>query len=422
MWTIDNGALAELTELGLPRRGDVDAALATRTPDEPATIIYTSGTTGRPKGCVLTHANLVFETASVLEAEPSVVNEHTTSVLFLPLAHVFARVLQMVLVATRARIGYCGDASALTRAMQMMHPSLVVAVPRVFEKLINTATQRATADGRGAAFAKALTVAQKYSEGRDSGHIGLGLRLQHALFSRLVYSKIHATLGGSLKWAVSGGAPLGERLGHAFRGLGITILEGYGLTETTAGASINRPQYHPGPAMKVGSVGRPVPGTSARIAADGEVQLLGPNIFKGYWNNPDATRDTFTQDGWFRTGDLVSRDADGYYWFRGRLKEIIIRGGSNISPQEVEDALYSHPAVHEAAVVGVPHAVWGEVVAAVVAVREGMTVSEGELRTHVKQTLADYKVPEHIHFLPVLPKGPTGKVQRRAIKETLLQH
>jgi long-chain acyl-CoA synthetase len=352
-WVIDDGALETISGLAAGTSADVDTALASRSPEDAATIIYTSGTTGRPKGCVLTHANLLFETHAVLEAEPTVVNERTTCVLFLPLAHVFARVLQAVLITARSRIGYCSDTAALTSAMQAMHPSLIVAVPRVFEKLINTATARAAAAGKGPLFERATATARSYSEAHDAGGVGLGLRLRHAVFDRLVYRKLRATLGGRLQWAVSGGAPLGVRLGHVFRGMGITVLEGYGLTETTAGASINRPHYPSGPGIKVGTVGRALPGTSMRIADDGEVQLLGPNIFREYWNNLEATRSVKTEDGWFRTGDLGAIDADGFLSITGRAKEIIVTaGGKNVAPAVLEDPMNASFLVSMSMVVG----------------------------------------------------------------------
>ncbi|MBU6212982.1 MAG: long-chain fatty acid--CoA ligase [Actinomycetales bacterium] len=353
IWTIEEGALAEIRALASADSPDIDAALHTRGLDDPATLIYTSGTTGRPKGCVLTHRNMVYETHAVLEAEPTVVNEHTRSVLFLPLAHVFARVLQAVLIATRARIGYCSDVAALTDAMKAQRPTLIVAVPRVFEKLINTAAHRAAEAGKSAIFDRAVAAACDYSRARDAGRIGLALRLRHALFDRLVYGKLRATLGGDLQWAVSGGAPLGERLGHAFRGMGITVLEGYGLTETTAGTTVNRPQHPAGPGLRIGTVGRPVPGTAVRIADDGEVQLLGPHIFREYWNNPAATADTFTPDGWFRTGDLGSLDDDGFLRITGRAKELIVTaGGKNVAPAVLEDPINASFLVAMSMVVG----------------------------------------------------------------------
>lgn len=350
-WIIESGALDELARIG----ADVDAqtAVATRGPDDIATIIYTSGTTGRPKGCSLTHRNLIFEVQSVMEAEPEAVNAETTTVLFLPLAHVFARALQAVMFCVRAEVGYCGDASALPKAMQAMHPTLIVAVPRVFEKVMNTATQRATESGKGAIFEKAMQTAYAYSRSRRSGSVGLALRLRHLLFSRLVFSKLRHNLGGNLRWAVSGGAPLGERLGHIYDGMGVTILEGYGLTETTAGASINRPRHPRGPGIKIGSVGRPVPGTSIRIAPDGEVQVFGPNVFKGYWNNPDATAATMTADGWFRTGDLGALDDDGFLRITGRAKELIVTaGGKNVAPAVLEDPINASFLVSMSMVVG----------------------------------------------------------------------
>jgi len=302
---------------------------------------------------VLTHRNMVYETHAVLEAEPTVVNEHTRSVLFLPLAHVFARVLQAVLVAARARIGYCSDVAALTDAMKALRPTLIVAVPRVFEKLINTAAHRAAEAGKSAIFDRAVATAGDYSRGLDAGRLGLSLRLRHSLFNRLVYGKLRATLGGDLQWAVSGGAPLGERLGHAFRGMGITVLEGYGLTETSAGSTVNRPHHPAGPGLRIGTVGRPVPGTAVRIAEDGEVQLLGPHIFREYWNNPAATADTFTADGWFRTGDLGSLDDDGFLRITGRAKELIVTaGGKNVAPAVLEDPINASFLVAMSMVVG----------------------------------------------------------------------
>lgn len=352
-WVISEGALDTIAGLARGTSADPSAAVAMRGPDDVATVIYTSGTTGRPKGCALTHRNLIFEVQSVMEAEPEAVNDQTTTVLFLPLAHVFARVLQAVMFCVRAEVGYCGDASALPRAMQAMHPTLIVAVPRVFEKVMNTATQKAQEAGKGAIFERAMQTAYAFSRARAQGRVGLGVRARHALFSRLVYSKLRHTLGGNLRWAVSGGAPLGERLGHVYDGMGVTILEGYGLTETTAGASINRPRHPRGPGIKIGSVGRPVPGTSIRIAEDGEVQLFGPNIFKGYWNNPDATAQAMTSDGWFRTGDLGTLDTDGFLRITGRAKELIVTaGGKNVAPAVLEDPINASFLVSSAMVVG----------------------------------------------------------------------
>ena len=350
-WIIEDGALDDLARIGAGT--DPQSAVATRSPEDVATIIYTSGTTGRPKGCALTHRNLIFEVQSVMEAEPEAVNADTTTVLFLPLAHVFARALQAVMFCVRAEVGYCGDASALPKAMQAMHPTLIVAVPRVFEKVMNTATQKATESGKGAIFEKAMQTAYAFSKAQRAGGVGFGLRLRHLLFSRLVYSKLRHSLGGNLRWAVSGGAPLGERLGHVYDGMGVTILEGYGLTETTAGASINRPRHPRGPGIKIGSVGRPVPGASIRIADDGEVQVFGPNVFQGYWNNADATAAAMTADGWFRTGDLGTLDADGFLRITGRAKELIVTaGGKNVAPAVLEDPINASFLVSMSMVVG----------------------------------------------------------------------
>jgi long-chain acyl-CoA synthetase len=350
VWQIEGGDLVTLAQQG---SGTTDEQLAARhrtlTSDTLATIIYTSGTTGRPKGCELTHGNFLFDVYSVSQgAAHDFLNEQGSTLLFLPLAHVFGRVIQLACFHNRARVGHTADIKNLVADLGVFKPTFLLAVPRIFEKVYNASKQKAHAAGKGSIFDKAEHVAISYSEALDSGGAGLALRAQHALFDKLVYSKLRAALGGRVEYCVSGSAPLGARLGHFFRGIGITILEGYGLTESSAGAALNFPK-----SLRIGSVGRPVPGASARIAANGEILLKGPHIFRGYYKNPAATREVFTDDGWFRSGDIGELDADGYLRITGRLKEIIVTaGGKNVAPAVLEDRLRAHPLVSQCLVVG----------------------------------------------------------------------
>ncbi|MEY5144842.1 MAG: hypothetical protein RL745_209 [Actinomycetota bacterium] len=355
VWCLDDGAMQHLADGG---RGVSDDALAlaraTANHDSIATVIYTSGTTGRPRGCTLTHGNLVFEVSTLLEAIPDAIPTDAVTVLFLPLAHVFARVLQATFLAQGAQIGYVSDVKQLLPALADLQPTIIVAVPRVFERLINTATHNAEVAGKSAIFAKALDAARDYSIAMDTGRISIGMRAKHALFDRLVYKKMRAVLGGRLTWVISGGAPLGSRLGHIFRGIGTTIYEGYGLTETSAGTSLNRGTAKMrNPHFTMGSVGRPVPGTSVRVAEDGELQLHGPHVFRGYWHNEEATAAAFTEDGWFRTGDLGHIDDNGFIHITGRAKEILVTaGGKNVAPAVLEDPINASFLVASSMVVG----------------------------------------------------------------------
>ena len=317
--------------------------------DDLATIIYTSGTTGRPKGCTLSHRNLYFNAANAVAAIPELFHEGATTLLFLPLAHSFARLIQNAVVRARCRMGHAPDVKNLVADLAGFQPTFVLAVPRVFEKVYNTARQRAHADGRGAIFDRAEGVAVAYSEALEQpGGPGLLLRLEHALFDRLVYGRLRGALGGRCRWAISGGAPLGRRLAHFYRGIGLTILEGYGLTETAPAAASNLPG-----AMRVGTVGRPQPGVTIRITDDGEILIKGDLVFQGYWNNPDATAEVLDADGWFHTGDLGELDDDGYLRITGRKKEIIVTaGGKNVAPAVLEDRLRGHPMVSQCIVVG----------------------------------------------------------------------
>ncbi|GAA3044392.1 AMP-dependent synthetase/ligase [Kitasatospora sp. NPDC006786] len=348
-WQIEAGAIAALAEAGQ----DVpDATIEERRriagPDDIATIVYTSGTTGRPKGCQLTHGNFLAECGNVVERLAPMFNTGESSVLlFLPLAHVFARLVEIAPAMAPIKLGHVSDIRDVTAELASFKPTLILGVPRVFEKVYNTARSKAQADGKGKIFDKASDTAIAYSRALDAGGPGLVLRLKHAVFDKLVYGKLRAALGGRASYAISGGAPLGERLGHFYRGIGFTVLEGYGLTETCAATAFN-----PWDKPKIGTVGQPVPGSSVRIAEDGEVFFKGPHVFTGYWNNPKATADTL-KDGWIATGDLGSLDSDGYLTITGRKKEIIVTaGGKNVAPAVIEDRIRAHALVGEVMVVG----------------------------------------------------------------------
>jgi long-chain acyl-CoA synthetase len=348
-WTIDNGDFDKLVEQGKGvDRAELDRRHGALTPDTLATIIYTSGTTGRPKGCELTHGNFLFDIASTTEGLHEFYNEQGSTLLFLPLAHVFGRIIQLGSTANRVTVAHSADVKNLLADLAAFKPTFLLSVPRVFEKVYNGAKQKAHADGKGKIFDLAEKVAISYSEALEKGSVSLPVKLQHALFDRLVYGKLRAALGGRVEYCVSGGAPLGARLGHFFRGIGVTILEGYGLTETSAGSTLNLPG-----AMKVGTVGRAIPGTTVRIAEDGEILLKGAQIFRGYYNNPKATKESLDPDGWFHSGDIGTLDADGYLKITGRKKELIVTaGGKNVAPAVLEDRLRAHPLVSQCIVVG----------------------------------------------------------------------
>ncbi|MBO1416213.1 long-chain fatty acid--CoA ligase, partial [Streptomyces sp. FH025] len=348
-WQIEGGAIAALAEAG---KDVPDATIHERRriagPDSVATIVYTSGTTGRPKGCQLTHGNFLAECGNVIERLAPLFRTGESSVLlFLPLAHVFARIVEIAPAMAPIKLGHVSDVRNVTAELAAFKPSLILGVPRVFEKVYNTARAKAQADGKGKIFDKAADTAIAYSRALDAGGPGLVLRVKHAVFDKLVYSKLRAALGGRATHAISGGAPLGERLGHFYRGIGFTVLEGYGLTETCAATAFN-----PWDKPKIGTVGQPVPGASVRIAEDGEVFFKGPHVFTGYWNNPQATAETL-KDGWIATGDLGSLDSEGYLTITGRKKEIIVTaGGKNVAPAVIEDRIRAHALVGEVMVVG----------------------------------------------------------------------
>ena len=349
LWQIENGALATLTALGAEvTDAAVDERRATLGPDSIATIVYTSGTTGRPKGCQLTHANFISELGNVItRLEPLFRTGESSVLLFLPEAHVLGRIAEIAAVMTPARLGHLPDIKDVVAELAAFRPTLILGVPRVFEKVYNSARAKAQAEGKGKIFDRAADVAIAYSRSLDKGAAPFTLKLQHKVFDRLVYSKLRAALGGRATHAISGGAPLGERLGHFFRGVGFTVLEGYGLTETCAATAFN-PHDEP----RIGSVGQPLPGSAIRIADDGEVLLKGPQVFTGYWENPTATAEAL-QDGWFSTGDVGRLDADGYLTITGRKKEIIVTaGGKNVAPAVIEDRIRAHPLIGECMVVG----------------------------------------------------------------------
>lgn len=349
-WVFEDGALEELAREGHSISDEqLEARRQTLNPDSLATIIYTSGTTGRPKGCMLTHGNFMFEIDQVVFGLPDVfLAPNSSTLLFLPIAHVFGRVIQLGCVRAGARLGHAADIKQLLPGLASFQPTFLLAVPRVFEKVYNSAQQKAQADGKGHIFDTAANVAIQYSESLDNGGPGLMLKLKHALFDKLVYVKLRHAMGGRMQWAVSGGAPLGARLGHFFRGIGVTILEGYGLTETSAASTVNRPS-----ALRIGSVGQPVPGAKVKIAEDGEILLGGGQIFIGYWNNPTATAEALEPDGWFHSGDIGEIDDDGFVTITGRKKELIVTAaGKNVAPAVLEDRLRANWLVSQCMVVG----------------------------------------------------------------------
>jgi long-chain acyl-CoA synthetase len=352
LWTIDPGekpgAVEALVAAGKDRD---DAEVADRRAglraDDVATIIYTSGTTGRPKGCVLTHRNILTDIGNAIPGLEALFHEGAASLLFLPLAHSFARLIQVGAMQARVTLGHTADVKQLMDDLASFQPTFILAVPRVFEKVFNAAKQKAHADGKGRIFDKAADVAIRWSEAQASGGPGLGLRTQHGVFERLVYGRLRAALGGRCEYAISGGAPLGLRLAHFFNGAGLLILEGYGLTETSPATAVNTPDH-----VKLGTVGRPIPSATVRIADNGEIMIGGDHVFREYWHNPEATKAAL-QDGYFLSGDLGEIDDDGYLRVTGRSKELIVTaGGKNVAPAVLEERIRAHALVSQSMVIG----------------------------------------------------------------------
>ena len=348
VWQLEGQGLDSLREAG---RGvsdeELEARRSTAGLQDVATIIYTSGTTGRPKGCELTHGNFVELSDNALAIIGEIVHEKAKTIMFLPLAHVFARYISVLAMAAGTTVAHTPDIKNLLADLQSYEPTFILAVPRVFEKVYNSALTKAEDGGKGAIFHRAAETAIAYSKASQDGRVGLGLKLRHALFDKLVYGKLRAAMGGHVAHAVSGGGPLGERLGHFFQGIGLQVLEGYGLTETTAPITVNTPSR-----IKIGSVGKPLPGNSVMIADDGEILAKGVCVMRGYYRREDLTAEAFT-DGWFHTGDIGQIDDEGFVWITGRKKEIIVTaGGKNVIPALLEDQIRADALVSQVLVVG----------------------------------------------------------------------
>ncbi len=430
VWTIDEGGVEALETAGeTVSDARLEAARSTLTSASVATLIYPSGTTGRPKGCRLTHGNFRAELGGALEVLPALFEPDDASTrLFLPLAHVFARIIQVGAIRSGATLSHTADVKDLVAHLGEVQPTFVLAVPRVFEKVFNSASASAYADGKGPVFDRAVATAIAYSRALDAKRgPGPVLRAKHAVFDRLVYGRLRAALGGRAAWAVSGGAPLGERLAHFYRGIGVTILEGYGLTETTAAVCVNTPTD-----QRIGTVGRAFPGTEVRSAEDGELLVRGPQVFDGYWQDDEASAAALDADGWFATGDLGDVDDDGYVRITGRKKEIIVTaGGKNVAPAVLEDRVRAHPFVSQCLVVGDGK----PFVAALVTIdREAWTgrLDDPELETAVQKAVDDANAQvsqaESIRKFVILPEDwteengyltPSFKVKRTAVLRDL---
>ncbi|WP_405718601.1 AMP-dependent synthetase/ligase [Streptomyces sp. NBC_00046] len=360
LWQLDAGAVSELTDAG----ADVEDEVVHRhrravTPESVATVIYTSGTTGHPKGCVLTHANFMFETDTMVARWRSVFHskpgDEAATLLFLPLAHVFGRMVEVAAIRGRVKLGHQPELSAraLMPDLVSFRPTFILAVPYIFEKVFDAARRKAEAEGRIGPFDKAVDIAVKYAEALEARAFGTGpgpsagLRMQHQFFDKVVYKKVRDAMGGRIRHAMSGGSGMERQLGLFFGGAGVTVYEGYGLTESTAAATANPPER-----TRYGTVGLPIPGTTVHIAEDGEVWLHGGNVFGGYLGDPKAT-DAVLREGWLATGDLGSLDEDGYLTITGRKKEILVTsGGKSVSPTGLEERVRAHPLVSQCIVVG----------------------------------------------------------------------
>ncbi|WP_394552161.1 AMP-dependent synthetase/ligase [Agromyces sp. MMS24-JH15] len=350
VWQVDLGDLDKLAAAGadVPDE-EIERRRRLAVGDDLATIIYTSGSTGKPKGCVLTHSNFVELSRNAALALQEVVLDPNgaSTLLFITTAHVFARFISVLCVHAGVRVGHQADTKQLLPSMASFKPTFLLAVPRVFEKVYNVSEQKAEAGGKGKIFRTAADTAVAYSTALEAGSVPLGLKVRFKLYDALVLKRLRAAMGGNVRYAVSGSAPLGTRLGHFYHALGITILEGYGLTETTAPATVNLATK-----SKIGTVGPALPGVSVRLADDGEIEVSGINVFREYWKNPEATAAAFDGE-WFKTGDIGSFDADGFLTITGRKKEIIVTaGGKNVAPAALEDPIRANPLVGQVVVVG----------------------------------------------------------------------
>jgi long-chain acyl-CoA synthetase len=350
IWNITDNALAILAAAGKSITDDeISKRRDALKPETLATLIYTSGTTGKPKGVQLTHGNFQAECGNVVNALSDLfLKAGGSTLLFLPVAHVFGRLVQIGAVMAGLHLSHCSDTTKLLSDLATFKPTFVLAVPRIFEKIYNGAEAKAEAAGKGKIFHKAAETAISYSKALDTKRISPLLKIKHGVFDKLVYSKIRTSLGGNVEAAISGGAPLGDRLGHFFRGAGIRVLEGYGLTETTGASNVNTTASH-----RVGSVGKPIPGATIKIAEDGEVLIKGAVVMRGYWQNDAANTEVFTKDNYFKSGDLGKLDDEGYLYITGRKKELIVTaGGKNVAPAVLEDRLRSNPLISQCMVVG----------------------------------------------------------------------
>ena len=348
VWQMHLGDLEKLASTGEGvSDGDLESRRTIAKGSDLATLIYTSGSTGVPKGCILTHSNFVELCRNAAVSMSQIVNPQSSTLLFITTAHVFARFISVLCVHGGVKIGHQADTKQLLSSLGSFKPTFLLAVPRVFEKVYNSAEQKAEAGGKGSIFRRAADVAIAHSKALDAGSVPIGLKVQYALFNRLVYGKLRAAMGGRVRYAVSGSAPLGLRLAHFFRSLDIRILEGYGLTETTAPATINLVDT-----FKIGTTGPALPGVGVKIAEDGEILVKGINVFAGYWKKPEATAEVM-QGEWFRTGDIGTLDDDGFLTITGRKKEIIVTaGGKNVAPAGLEDPIRANPIIGQVVVVG----------------------------------------------------------------------
>jgi len=436
--TGDVPGLDRLVELGAQVADeDIDRRIAALGPADLATIIYTSGTTGRPKGCMLTHRNLCANVAQVVDAIGGEIVPDDRGLLFLPLAHSLTKGTLLFCLETGVPVGFTSDIAHLPEELAVVRPSVIAAVPRIFEKVHNSAHHNAHSTRKGPIFDRAESVAVRWSKEHHDDKVQPWTAAEHWVFERLVYTKLRQALGGEMRLAFSGGGPLGVRLTHFFDGAGVCIYEGYGLTETSPTLTINRPG-----AWRPGSVGRPVAGTTIRIADDGEILAKGPQVFDGYWHNPTATAEVIDDDGWFHTGDIGKLDDQGFLRITGRKKELLVTAaGKNVAPAPLEDRLRAHPLVSQAVVLGDQR----PFIAALITIDDeaftgwaqehglagasvGDAVNHAELRATIAEAVADANTSvsraESIREFVILPRDltidadeltPTLKVRRATV-------